>query len=634
MKTHFISIVLLLPALAVAQTTEEIQKQYPGEEAVVLNASSHYKMQLKDGAPYIESRDKQQLLYLSSNAAAYMSRYSFSHSNFHELREYEAYTRTTADKKIKVTEFKTGHYSSGSVFYDDVKETRFDFPSISAGATGNLEVLLVHKKPFLLSPYYFARRIPVVHNELQLSFPKSIAVKYQLKGLDTSVIKVTREEKRDHITLTFEVNNLQADKPYPDAPDDSWYSPHVVFYIDHYINEHGEKINYLSSLDDLYKLNRSFIADINKTTSPELKRIVDSLTQTCVTQREKAQRIYSWVQDHIKYVAFEDGMEGFIPRDANFVCSRRYGDCKDMSSILTIMLRTAGIPAYYTWIGTRNLPYAYTSCPLPIVDNHMICAIKLDNDFIFLDGTDPDCVFGLPSQGIQDKEALIAIDDTTYKVVKVPVPSKDVNTITDTTFMELTDEGLKGEIKIHLTGYCAMNMHNLVNYTNEREREQVFKPRFARGSNKFQLLNFTTDTKGDKNKAFLSARFTLQDYAKKADGDWYLNLNLFKLYEHQEIEYPKRKMPLEFGYHFRTRYVTILTIPQGYTVSYLPESKSYKNDVWGFNMQYQQMGNKVMLTQEFYNDHLLLYRDKFEAWNDVLKHLSPLYKETIGLSKK
>ena len=64
-----------------------------------------------------------------------------------------------------------------------------------------------------------------------------------------------------------------------------------------------------------------------------------------------------------KYVAFEDGMGGFVPREAGLVCSRRFGDCKDMASILTAMNRAAGIPAYFTWLGTRDLPYTFSGTP-------------------------------------------------------------------------------------------------------------------------------------------------------------------------------------------------------------------------------------------------------------------------------
>ena len=48
-----------------------------------------------------------------------------------------------------------------------------------------------------------------------------------------------------------------------------------------------------------------------------------------------------------------------------------------------------------------------------------------------LDGTDPTCVFGMPSSMIQDKEAMISISDKDYKILKVPVIEKDRNTVND-----------------------------------------------------------------------------------------------------------------------------------------------------------------------------------------------------------
>ncbi len=140
-------------------------------------------------------------------------------------------------------------------------------------------------------------------------------------------------------------------------------------------------------------------------------------------------------------MAFEQGMEGFIPRDASLVCARRFGDCKDMSSILKIMMQYAGIPSYFTWIGTRDLAYNFSDLPLPLVSNHMICTIKLNGKYIFLDGTDPNCVFGFPSWAIQDKEAMISINEKEYKILRVPIVEKSENTETDSTWLELTRNG-------------------------------------------------------------------------------------------------------------------------------------------------------------------------------------------------
>lgn len=630
-----ISLSMLITFQAAAQNLEELKKKYPGEETVLLNAAEDYKIKIKDGKPFVESKETQKLLYLSTNAASYMSRYGFSHSSFHELREYEAFTQTPENKKVKVTDFKTSSSQSSSVFYDDVKETLFDFPAIAAGATGNLQVTVEHKNPYLLSPYYFSRSVPVISNTLTLTFPKNMVVKYQLRGLDTSRIQFSQDSRRGETTYTFQVKELGPEKRYHDAPGSAWYSPHVVFYIESYQDEKGEKVTWLSNTDDLFKLNSSFIKDINKETGAQVKHIVDSLTKGVTSSEEKARRIYNWVQKNIKYVAFEDGMEGFVPREANLVCSRRFGDCKDMSSILTVMLNYAGVQAYYTWIGTRSLPYSYRETPLPIVDNHMICTIELKKgEYIFLDGTDATCVFGMPSGHIQDKEALIATGNGAYKIVRVPVPAKERNQVIDTTFIDLTEKGIKGNINLHYKGYYAMNMHSVLDYTNGKDMDEYMKKMFKRGSNKCNVLKYEIGDRSDKDAISLTGNFELQDYAKKIGDEWFLNLNLLKLYEHEEIDFPRRKMQVEFDFAFVSRFVTVLRIPEGYQVSYMPKGKSYKNDVWGFSLKYEQVGNTIVFTQEFDSDLLMLQYNQFEAWNEVLKNLFPQYKETVSLSKK
>ncbi len=625
---------IVCPLLLRAQSVDEIRNKYPGEQAVVLNHSMVYKISISEGQPKVQSDETHQILYLSAEAGAYMSRYGFTHSSFNELQQYEAYTRSANDKKIKVSDFKTTDSKSDGVFYDDVKETSFDFPGIAPGAIGNLEVSLLHKDPHLLSPFFFSRSLPVLKSELKISFPREMSIKYRVLGSDSAQIAVTQETRHGETTYTFSAKDLAAERSYADAPDSRWYASHVVFFIEKYQDEKGQTIRWLGNPDDLYRLDHSYLQTINKQISLGLKNIVDSLIAGTHSQEEKARRIYGWVQQSIKYIAFEQGMEGFIPRDANLVCSRRFGDCKDMASILTVMLNTAGVPAWYTWIGTRDLPYRYAETPTPIVDNHMICTIQLGDRYIFLDATDPWCIFGLPTEMIQDKQALVATGDSTYKILTVPVPDKDRNLLVDSTFLELTDQGLKGKIAIDLSGYYSMNMHDRLSYTNDKDLEDYMKERLSRGSNKFRLDSFAVGDRRDKDHIRLTGSFTLQDYAKHIGDEWYLNLNLFKFYEHEEIDYPKRKMPIQFDFLNRQKYVIVLKMPPGYQPGDVPDGKTYHNDVWGFDIGYEKKGNTVILTQEFDNDHLLLQPDQFQAWNKVLEQLFPLYKESVSLEKK
>ncbi|MEI9947184.1 MAG: transglutaminase-like domain-containing protein [Chitinophagaceae bacterium] len=174
-----------------------------------------------------------------------------------------------------------------------------------------------------------------------------MSIKYIIKGINKDKIQFTSETKKGEITYTFKVSNLPKEMMYADAPDNSYYSLHVIFFIDSYRTEKGNTVKYMSSLDDLYHLNWNFVKDVNQQTGTEIKRITDSLVNGISSTEERVKRIYQWVQKNIKYVAFEEGMEGFVPRDANLVCSRRFGDCKDMSSILTMMLKHAGATALF-----------------------------------------------------------------------------------------------------------------------------------------------------------------------------------------------------------------------------------------------------------------------------------------------
>jgi transglutaminase-like putative cysteine protease len=619
---------LLCVGLHYIAQAQEWKKTFPDAEAIYTGLSCEVEIKMVEGQLTANSNFEEDLLLDTDNAVKMMSRGRVYNSTFNELKKWDAYTRLPESKKIRVANISTGSSRQESIFYDDVKTTSFDFAGVTVGATRHLDYQLQHNDVHLLTPYYFDRYFPVQKGELRIVFPSSVKIKYVVRGLNKDNISFSESRKKDKTIYTFSAKDLPGIRYYSDAPDNSYYATHVVFYIEKIQDKDGWK-NFLAGVDDLYQYNYQHIKNINQSLSSELQQLTDTLTKGLTSDREKAKRIYRWVQNNIKYVAFEEGLEGFVPREANLVCSRRFGDCKDMASILTAMLNYAKVPAYFTWIGTRHLPYTYTEFPLPIVDNHMICAAKIDGQYIFLDGTDNGCVFGMPSEGIQDKEALVAINEKEYKVIKVETPPKEMNRYIDSTFIQLDGDVLKGSIKVHMTGYLSSNMWSTLNYKNEKEREDHFRSRLTRGSNKIKFSNWKVHQSEDNSNTWITADFELPGYAKKIGDEWLLNLNIYKFFEHQEIDYPKRKTPIEYPYLNTATYTTVMQLPKGYKVSYLPKSQSYKNDVWGFDMNYAVHGEKVALTQKFDMDYLMLVPGQFEQWNKVLENLFPHYKQTV-----
>ncbi len=638
MKNKFIPLVIAIPLLWLgndvrAQKLAELRQQFVGEKAVMLNKSLEYTIALKDGEPDVTSHETTQIEFLTPDATSFMNGYSFSHSDFHKVVSYEAYTTTPEGKKLKVTEFKTVTDKESFVFYDDVKETRFNVPSVEPGAVGSLLVTRQNTDPHLLGPCYFTSYIPIVNSELKLIVSKDIAIKYVLAGQDTSAISVNVESKRHNNIYTFTAKNQHADKRYADAPGFAWYSPHVIFHIQGYRGSDGKNVTYLSNCDDLYHLSYGYLKSVNKQIGSALSRVVDSLTHNLSTNESKARSIYSWVQHNIKYVAFEDGMGGFIPRDASLVYDRRFGDCKDMASILTAMMTRAGINAYFTWLGTRDLPYDFNRVPLPITSNHMICTVNLDGRYVFLDATDPACVFGMPSAGIQDKDAMISISDRDYKILRVPTVEGSKNTLIDTTRLELTPAGLRGQITRTFKGYFASEMHDKLLYWERKDLDEYMKDELTRGSNKFHLDTFKIGDQANPAEMSLSATFTLPDYAKKIGNEYYLNLNLLKEYQDKQFDYPSRKVPVFYEYKSIRKYVTLFKIPNGYKLTFVPQNKSYRDNSAGFKIRYEQKDGWIVLTQEFDNDRLMLANNEFESWQKLLTNLFPTYKETLSIAR-
>lgn len=624
----------ILPCIVTAQSFKEVIAQYPNEPAVFVNYRTALRLYIQNEQPVAERTQEHDLMVLSENNAGLFSRSAVYHSGFNELTSLDAYTiLPDSKKKVPIGDRKTTASSSNAVFYDDVKETSFDFPSLSKGAIAHVQYTQFLKEAHLLSPFFYSAGIPGIEVVFTVSVPAEIEINYIVKNDPKGLLQLNKERKRGQTIYTWTMRHVKNESSYGDAPDDRYFEPHVIVYITSFTNSSG-KHRFLQSVADLYKWNASFTAELNKTEDATLKRITDSITNDVTNKKLKAAAIYSWVQKNIRYVAFENGLEGFRPRQAAEVCSKRYGDCKDMSSIITQMLRMAGIEAYYTWIGTRDIPYEYSEVPLPIVDNHMISSAFIDNQWFFLDGTSPNSTLSLPPSAIQGKQALVGVGDTSYKVLVIPVIAAGTNTVEDSTIIHFTANGIAGTETVWYKGYFGEDIYNALLYRDEKSMKDYVKARVSKASNKYLLGEYKIEQLPSENKtAVIYASFEIPDYGKKVGSEYYINLHLGKIFDNQTIDTSKRKVPREIEYLYEITSNHILQIPDGYKVAYKPDDISVETDYYTLSIKYKQIENKLFATQKLTNKILMLQPSQFVSWNKPLAKLQAHYKEQIVLEK-
>ena len=639
---------LLLGSSVKAQKTAErvkndsIAARYKDEHAVYTNYAEKLviKQDDEDGSLAATAYVTMDKLLISDLSTTMHNADFFEFSDLNGLRDVNC-TSYIPDKKGGYTRetknFGFGLYGqiSGS-FYDDRRQIEAYYTSLPKGTLTETKYALENTDIAFLPGFTFSTNIPVVSAKFEVEAPEYVHLEFAVKNADAVHIKQDKETKNGKTTYTFTASNLRPAKYYNLVPSTRYYLAHIIPYIKSYRLPGAKKDSViLRDADALAYHNFAYVKDLNIRLDTPLARISEEITKNDKSDREKAVHIYNWVQNHIHYIAFEAGMQGFIPRPADTVYKRMYGDCKDMASMCMGMCRHVGVKAYFATIGTREIPYAVDEVPTSCFD-HMICAVKLGDDWVFLDGTDNIQPFGTNRWDIQGKEAFIFMDAKHYKIVKIPVVAEDRNTVTDTTFIRPEKNVLSGSLKQYATGYPAWDLAYLKKYHEGKDLDDRVRYMLMRGSDKFTQVKYElkTSEKGNKD-ASLTASFQLEDYSENIGEDYIVNMNLENTYSNLRMNDSERKVGYYFPCKEKIKEVVVLDIPEGYTVTHLPpDAHGGVDDVWSYKISYTANKKQVVLTKEFETRSLSMSATDFKNNNRVIDQLNIEYRKSVVLTAK
>lgn len=615
---------------------QQMKQKYPDQKAIFLEHSRQVTIDWVGDSLRVTASQYYDMLHLNDQSNIYAQEKVYS-SHFARLLDIKAKSLIPGRRKYKAIEVKSfarkSDISSG-IFYDDAESVTFTFPAVESGVRTTLSYQSLFTEPTFLNAFHFGSYIPVVNSKLTLKVHKKVEIATKFFHLDSLSIKKEESINGEYRIYQFSAENVAAIESESDAPSVSYYSPHIVYFISS-VNSNSENKKYLGTPTDLYKLYQQYISKINTGIEDTVMQpIVDSLVDGTNSDLQKVQNIYNWVQDNIKYVAFENGMRGLIPHDGSLVCQKRYGDCKDMASILHWMMKLAGIQSYFTWIGTRDLPYQYTELPTPNVDNHMITTYYHEGQPIFLDATGRYATLEYPTSMIQGKEALVAIDKNNFKIETVPVVKAEKNQLYDSVGYTLQNDEIVGNGMAFMTGYQKVfQTYYLEGLTKEQQRKTI-NNLFQKGNNKFNIDDYNIQNQDNKEMPLVfDYSFKLQDYVNQIDDEIYINLSLDRSLLNQNIDLDKRKLPIEQEYLYRDTFVSNLILPEGVTTSYVPEPVIFNHDKFGFDIHYEVTEKSIQQHKTIYVNTLLLTSNDFRSWNEMIYLLNDAYREAIILKK-
>lgn len=615
------------------------KSKYTGNHIVQTKNERTVHIKYVKGKPTLIYHFEYEDLIIDKNGASNLSEYAIDFTSFETVSNIEAYslipTENKPKKVISNSIFTRDAQADGSVFHDDSKETIIVFPGLIEGALRHISYDVTMTENYFPFGFIFCDYTPTENPTLKIISDTSIHLMLKEYNMDKITLKKEETIVKNIRTTTYSCEQAFLLKREENAPNIRYYAPQILAQIAYY-NYKGQRVNVGGTLTDLHTNYAPNVAEVeNEKPSPEITRIADSITRNLSTNLDKVRAIYYWVQDHVKYIAFEEGMGGFVPRQPNLVVEKRYGDCKDMASLIYSMLKAANIPSYLTWVGSRDLPFKYSEFPSSMCDNHMITTYKEDGKYYFLDATNSFQTLNASTDFIQGKEALLHISPTEFELTRIPIGNAPYSTVYDYSTIKIDGKDLIGKSYAKIDGYYHSLIGNYAKGVLPKDLNKFLTSMNQRGNNSFIVTNGTMQNVLKRDTVgIMNFDWTCKNYCTNLDDAIYINMILNKEITYQNELKETRTVPFELNHQSSDRYVVELEIPQNYVVSYLPSSVSFHSEIVDFDVKYEQNGTKITMTLDVALKFLILEPSQFTEWNKFVAQKKKAISETIELKRK
>jgi len=415
-------------------------------------------------------------------------------------------------------------------------------------------------------------------------------------------------------------------------PGRTYYEPHVAVNIKK-INHVNNSKSLFASNDDVYAWYKGLAEECNNESS-DLTAFTDSLLSGITDDDEKLKVIYYWLQDNIRYIAYEDGIMGFKPEDARDVYSQKYGDCKGMANLAKTMLNQVGFDARLTWIGTNRLGDAYDySFPSLANDNHMICTVIKDGEEIFIDPTETFIKLREYADRIQGRNVMIE-DGDNYIISSVPQADNERNKVIQKWLLSIDGETLTGHVNDKYHGDRKVSIMNSYSSTRSQNRDEVMKDFLEGGDKNIEVTNYSSSGLDSREvPVTFDYDIQLENNIVSVNDELYLSLELVKDFMYTDVELP-RKTDIFFGRKINNQMEVELDIPEGYTIDYLPSPVSIEEDGFSVKGEYKREGSKLKYHRKILIPHGVVSRKNAEVWNTSIEFLKEFYEDQVVLKKQ
>ncbi len=304
------------------------------------------------------------------------------------------------------------------------------------------------------------------------------------------------------------------------------------------------------------------------------KKEIQSIIMDAKNNKEKLNRLYSYLQQNMRYVSIQLGIGGWKPMNVQQVHDFKYGDCKALSNYMKHVLNVAGIPSKYVIINAGVAENLDDTTLVRNSFNHAILAAFPDNDTVFLECTSSKTAAGYLGSFTGNRHALM-IDGENSKIIKTKEYSHQDNVIENIFEIDIENHNVLHSQLLKGIGIEHKGLFYMINLPPELLLNHLME----NGNDINELKLIQKELKNDLSSQEINISTSFQSRKKilKTGSRYFVDLNFDLLPVDLMYKNPDNgKLHVFNGFSVSDHYD--VKVPQGCYIEKLPKETSFESE--------------------------------------------------------
>lgn len=331
---------------------------------------------------------------------------------------------------------------------------------------------------------------------------------------------------------------------------------------------------------------------------PEAEReFIQEIRSTHKSPYEIIQAVYKHVQEKTRYVLITLDVGGFKSSDASYVSSNKYGDCKALCTYTKSLLHACGVDSYFTLVYAGTQPKSLLDTLPHHQFNHVILAIPLQADTVFLECTSKHNEAGYLGTFTQNRKVLFVKRDSSKPIWLPALDSVDVHCRSEVKITPQND-AWKIHVKKELRGaYFEYYAYHFKNSNINSLRAQFIHPELPGNSCLSELPEDLSYHISTKNTIDIEADISCSNLLEKKGTFRVLGISVVS----EQLKHASKLIDTysQLPYPIAWQQSTILEIDPA-QFSNIPESIHFSNNLGRYSMEVIPDEQKLLLREQLF----------------------------------